>query len=217
MHKQKLTLKQVGPRLYEASFPLSGVGRYQVLAAASTADRVEHITAGFTVPYSPEYLRFRSDPAMMKSIAETTGGRSLTGEETGEQIYNEYREIQRSSVPIMDWFLWALAILIPIDVGVRRLQLDWLVIREWFGRGRKTSTETLGTLLKRKQEVRASLETDHAPAPPSSTASATPKPSRRAQKRARAETTQAPDEPMSTTAQLLKRKRKWKQDEDDAS
>jgi uncharacterized membrane protein/Mg-chelatase subunit ChlD len=217
--KQKVTLKQVGPQLYQATFPLSGVGRYQVLAAASSGDRIEHVTAGFTVPYSPEYLRFRADPAIMRSIAAKTGGRTLTGEESGQQIYNENRKIQRSSVPIMDWFLWALAILVPIDVGVRRLQLDWLVIREWFGRGRnKTSTQTLGTLLRRKEEVRTRLDTDLPAEPrPGPTPAAPAKKAARERKTIHAEDSQPTDEPTSTTARLLERKRKWKQDDKDDS
>jgi len=218
MRKQKVTLKQVAPQLYEATFPLSGVGRYQVLAAAGSGDRIEHVTAGFTVPYSPEYLRFRADPAMMRSIAEKTGGQALTGEETGKQIYNANRKIQRSSVPIIDWFLWALAILIPIDVGVRRLQLDWTLIREWFGRGLdKTSTQTLGTLLKRKEEVRTRLDTEQTAVPPpiqTKTTSARPA---RADRSKRTEKSQTPDEPISTTARLLQRKRKWKQDDQNDS
>src|SRR6185503_12841183 len=79
-------LKQVAPRRYQATFPLWGKGRYQVMAAgigtAAGKERNEQAIGGFAVPYSPEYLRFRSDPILLKSIAERTGGRVLGPGET---------------------------------------------------------------------------------------------------------------------------------------
>ena len=60
----------------------------------------------------------------------------------------------------MDWFLFALAILLPMDVAVRRVRIDW---RELWGRlaarGRRgPSTRTLGSLLARKQHVDRGLD-----------------------------------------------------------
>jgi hypothetical protein len=56
--------------------------------------------------------------------------------------------------------LFGLAILIPIDVGLRRVQLDWSVIKGWLGFGRKQeTTATMGALLKRKESVGSQLKT----------------------------------------------------------
>ena len=119
----------------------------------------------------------------------------------------------------IDWFLWVLACLLPLDVAVRRVQLDWQVIKGWFGLGKKTeSVETMSALLKRKAEVSATIEravpqqqpprgakanaNPNAPSP----AKAAPSPASKTAEPA------APAEPedlskLSTTERLLARKR----------
>jgi len=94
--------------------------------------------ADVVVAYSPEYLRFRSDPIMLRQIAERTGGRILTGQEKAAGLVrHSARSPRKTSKSIVDLLLILLACLIPLDVGVRRVQLDWSVIRGWFGAGRK--------------------------------------------------------------------------------
>jgi uncharacterized membrane protein len=85
-----VALRQVAPRRYQATFPLWGKGRYQVMVGGNAApqagvERNEQAVGGFTLPYSGEYLRFRSDPILLKQIAERTGGRVLSS--TDETIY----------------------------------------------------------------------------------------------------------------------------------
>lgn len=157
--QETVVLKQVSPRRYQASIPLWGKGRYQVMALGQSGDRKDHVNGGFIISYSPEFLRFRSNPIVMEEIAERTGGQRLDPENATDVIYGR-REPKQSTNPIFDWFLIALAILVPLDVGVRRVQLDWYVIRGWFGFGRhqKESTETMGALLQRKQNVGEELD-----------------------------------------------------------
>jgi uncharacterized membrane protein/Mg-chelatase subunit ChlD len=219
-------LKQVAPRRYQATFPLWGKGRYQVMAAgtgsAGGKERNEQALGGFAVPYSSEYLRFRSDPILLKQIAERTGGRMLTANDV--DLFHPQRTIRESSRPVFDWFLLALCILIPLDVGVRRIQLDWDVILGWF-RSRKTaaSGETMGALLQRKAQVKEQIEVQRADRPPAVpppirpalTPSATTKPPSLPAKPKPADTTPADEEstlPQSTTERLLARKRKRNQD-----
>lgn len=195
-------LKQTGPRRYQGEFPLWGKGRYTVLAAGAGAGRSERAVGGFAVPYSPEYLRFRSDPILLKKVAQETGGRLLTGRD--DAIFKVARTPRESSRPVIDWFLILVACLIPIDVGVRRIQLDWSVIRGWFGFGKKeaASGETLGALLQRKQEVSATMETRR-PAAPIRLA-----PKSNASQSSQEDVSPPAEEGESTTARLLARKRK---------
>ncbi len=212
-----LSLKQTGPRRYEGRFPLWGKGRYQVALAGVGAGRSEQTLGGFVVAYSPEYLRFRSDPITLRQIAERTGGRILSGQETGKDLFSIPREPKETSKSIVEWLLILLACLIPLDVGVRRVQLDWSVIRGWFVRSRKTeSTETLGALLKLKEKVRETTSggtgvppvrfrpepkrTGETPVPPP------PKP-------AAAEAAPEQESAASTTERLLAMKRKRQQGE----
>jgi hypothetical protein len=146
-------LRQIGPRRYQAQLPLWGKGRYQVIAAGTGGGRKERASGGFAVAYSPEYLKFRSSPMVLAQIAEKTGGRILTGNEKSEDIFLKERRPKETTRPIFDWFLFALTGLLLMDVGVRRIQLDWGVIRGWFGGRKKESTVTLSTLLQRKQEL----------------------------------------------------------------
>ena len=153
---ENVALTQVAPGRYQAEFPLWGMGRYQVIAAAAGDGRNERATEGFAVPYSPEYLRFRSSTPTLQAIAERTGGRMLTGSETSQDIFLKDRQLRHSSRPVLDWFLILLACLIPLDVGIRRVQLDWEVIKGLlrFGRQKDESGRTLGALLRRKQEIK---------------------------------------------------------------
>lgn len=211
-----LPLRQTGARRYQAQFPLSGKGRYQVsIAAAGRPGKdsaPEQLFGGFAVPYSPEYLNFRSNPQLLQQIAARTGGRVLDGTHT--DIYHPARQSHESSRPVFDWLLIFLACLLPIDVAVRRVQLDWSVIRGWFTFGKKTgeSTATMGALLGRKRRVEATLTT--APESP-------PKPAAKPVPPIAAKSAAAPPaanpsdsaESLSTTERLLARKRQRDQDQ----
>ena len=209
-----LALKQTGPRRYEGRFPLWGKGRYQVALAGVGGGRNEQTLGGFVVAYSPEYLRFRSDPVTLRNIAERTGGRILSGQETGKELFAIPRAPKETSKSILDWLLIILACLIPVDVGVRRIQLDWAVVRGWFGRERKTeSTETLGVLLRLKEKVRETTEAGRKGKPVSSLAVPL-RPATKAEPVTKPLATEAVVEPeatASTTERLLAMKRKRQQ------
>jgi hypothetical protein len=215
-------LKQTGPRRYEGRFPLRGKGRYQVMAVGTGDGRNEQALGGFAVPYSPEYLRFRSDPIVLRTIAEKTGGRMLTGEESGADVFGAERKPRESSRPVEDWFLIVLAFLVPLDVAVRRVQIDTSVIAGWLTpkRGKEgVSGKTLGALLKRKRsfEFDAGEKVD-TPLPPVPTRVKTARPAADKRKAAAKPAEAKPDgidmETLSTTERLLRLKKKWKSDED---
>jgi Ca-activated chloride channel homolog len=153
-------VRQIAPRRYQTSMPLKGEGRYQVQVSAVGSDRKETAYAGFIVSYSPEYLRFRANPIVMREIAERTHGEQLEADEdpvkTAEKIFGD-RVPKRSSRPIFDWLLMALACMVPLDVGIRRVQIDPASILGLFRRRKRESTATLGTLLQKTGEVRSAL------------------------------------------------------------
>ena len=213
-------LRQIAPRRYQGTFPLSGKGRYQVMVAgvgtAGGKERNEQALGGFAVPYSPEYLRFRSDPILLKEIAERTGGRVLTAGDT--DLYHPPRTVRESTRAVFDWFLLALAILVPLDVGVRRIQLDWSVIAGWFRRRENlASTETMGALLQRKAHVKETLEAPRGERPPPIAMPVKTKPSPaipRPQAAPPKPDVPGTDAPQSTTERLLARKRKRQEDQE---
>jgi hypothetical protein len=216
---ESITLRQIAPRRYQATFPLWGPGRYQVMAIGKSGDRTARAQGGFIVSYSPEYLRFRSNPMVLDEIAEKTGGKVLKKDSTAQDIYLAGRHPKRSSRPIFDWFLTALACLLPLDVAFRRIQIDRNSFAALFGRGGRkgASTATMGTLLSRKETLKKAFEAQRLPttttlrpergagpaAPPVKAPQAKPetKPS-----------DEKPPAPESTTGRLLELKRKRQQE-----
>ena len=154
-----LRLQQVSPRRYEARLPLPDQGKYQVIAQGSGAGRTETATGGFIVSYSAEYLRFRSNPIMLKQIQGRTGGQLLNNNSPASDVFGD-RLPKSSSRPVFDWLLIMLAILLPIDVAVRRVHIEWPLIRGLLFRDDKSEnqTTTLGSLLVTKQETDAQIE-----------------------------------------------------------
>jgi uncharacterized membrane protein/Mg-chelatase subunit ChlD len=156
--KEPLLLEQIGPRRYKGTFELWGRGRYQIVASGDDGEgREESAVGAISVAYSPEFLNFESDPITLKRIASATGGRILSGtEKTLSDFKRSPRETTRS---VLDWFLILLACLIPLDVALRRVQIDFTVIKGWLGFGKKPeSGETMSALLRRKNQVSASID-----------------------------------------------------------
>lgn len=223
---ETVALKQVGPRRYQASVPLWGKGRYHVVGMPAGEQRKDdRAFGGFIIPYSPEYLRFRSNPLVLNDIAKGTTGEQLEPDAKAEDIYNRNRQPKRSSRPIFDWFLVILACLVPLDVGVRRVQLDWYVIKGWLGIGQKrgASTQTMGALLERKQAVGSQIEARRTETPlPTETLRRLAKPQARGDSSQARPAPNAPpaaakpagdEKPTTTTERLLKLKRKRQQDQ----
>jgi len=220
--EETVALKQVAPRRYQAQLPLWGHGRYHVAVTGKGGDRSDQAFGGFVVPYSPEYLRFRSNRQALGEIAERTSGQMLTGDAVADNIFERGRSIKRSSKPIFDWFLIALAILVPLDVGIRRVQFDWSALRALFISDRKTgpATATMGTLLQRKQQVATELQSkrDERPLQPgfgTPAASSTKRqaPPVIAPPPASPPTVEPTDKPTSTTERLLQLKKKREEEQ----
>lgn len=205
-------LKQIAPRRYQASVPLWGHGRYHIAAQGKGGERDEQAFGGFIVPYSPEYLRFRSNRQTLSEIANRTGGRVLSGQPAEDDVFQFERVPRRTSRPVFDWFLIALAILVPIDVAIRRIQFDgkalWKALT-W--RKASASTVTMGTLLERKQQVQTVLQQrrEERPQPTARTVFKPIPPQKSASPTAASPTTAPPagGAPLSTTERLVKLKK----------
>lgn len=213
-------LKQVGPGRYQGKFALWGKGQYQVAAQGVGDGRSERCLSGFAVPYSSEYMRFRSNPMVLERIVHHTGGRILTGQETGEQIFGQQRRPKDSSRPIHDWFLIALSLLLLLDVGIRRIQIDLSVILSAFRRKKEASGETLGALLRLKERIKFTAQKKEekelsAPPPVKPPASGVKEkaPTGEAAKAKEPQEEEGKKEPLSTTQRLLERKKKWKRED----
>ncbi len=90
------------------------------LAAASGKEALGRATIGLVVPYSPEYRQRSGNPALLELIARDTGGAVLTSSETVfEHNLSAVSRAQEIGFPL----LLLVALLLPFDIGVRRLGL----------------------------------------------------------------------------------------------
>ncbi len=217
-----VTLKQSGPRRYQATFPLWGKGRYQVTAVGKNKEREDRTFGGFIMAYSPEYLKFTSNWPILRQIQESTGGEELSGKTSAAEIFNR-RQPKRTEQPVFDWLLIALGCLVPLDVGIRRVQLDWGAIRKWFRSERKGESEqTMGQLLARKKEVgdtlksqkERPLESSGSPIAPTSIPKRTAPPPGAKPPGAEKKPPPPAGDQSSTTSRLLDMKRRRDQDGD---
>ena len=212
---ERLVLKQSGPRRYEGRFELWGRGRYRLLVGGSDGKRQEQALGGFVVNTSLEYKRFRSNPVLLEHIANVTRGRVFSGEETGREVFPADREVRLASQPLALALLMLLAFLLPLDVAVRRIQLDWeMIVSRWRGKDVSTvRTQTVGVLLTR---ARAWRGPDLADKPKRSGAGGKGKPKPKVEKKPTSPPESAgdgeasPAQPQRTTDRLLARKRQWK-------
>lgn len=222
-------VRQIAPRRYQVTIPLQGKARYQVQISAEGGDRKEIAYGGFIVSYSPEYLRFQANPIVLRDIAEQTGGEELdpemSPEDLADQIYGR-RKPKRSTRSVFDWFLMALACMIPLDVAVRRVQIDFSWIKRMFSKKKSESSNTMGALLQKAESVRETMKGQSETTRPKPTEkpflprAVPPRPTKTttatSDTDAKSETTQ-PQQPSTddggTTSRLLAMKRKREEDD----
>jgi Ca-activated chloride channel family protein len=141
-------LRQIAPGRYQQRLRLPDPGAYQLSATQTRPDEpAETATIGFVVPYPAEYALplEGTGPALLRQIAETTGGETLAlGEalqvadcrlkvesceeekaqdpESTSVIENLNSQLSnlKSEIELWPWFLLAALILWPIEIAWRR-------------------------------------------------------------------------------------------------
>ena len=124
-----LTFTQTGPGHYEAQFDADRPGQY--LASVQVFEQGKArgtIRTGLSLPFSPEYRDLVPNEALLRQVAQITGGRWL-------DVDAEHADIFRHDLPPTearrDAWAWILAwLLLPaflLDVSVRRLA-SWLAL-----------------------------------------------------------------------------------------
>ncbi len=119
---------QTGPGTYEADFDASAQGSYICYLNYSTQDgKAGNLMAGTVVNSSPELRDLQSNDALLKQIADRTGGRLLSPfDPTAADLFSrDALEISSSPRSIWDQLIPILLGLIILDVAVRRIAWDW--------------------------------------------------------------------------------------------
>ncbi len=160
-------LEQTGPGHYEAHFPTKEVGTY-MLRLADKKDGQERGSqvVGASINYSPEFNAAEPNLNLLRRLAESGGGRVLDLDNPADNTFLHDRQKTFQPRDLWEWLLKLSVLLFPLDVGVRRIQLDpdelrrlWQKLRGWarFGQGvprEPEAGESLAALLARREQTR---------------------------------------------------------------
>jgi Ca-activated chloride channel family protein len=136
-------LTQEAPGVFKGRFSAEELGSYIVtVAEQGTGGETRVSSSGFSIPYPPEYQYQSSNTPLLEGMAGVSDGQALTNP------IDALRPVSRPGVSITDlwlWFLTVAALLLPIDIGVRRVALPfsemWAKATAFLARRRETPIE----------------------------------------------------------------------------
>lgn len=116
-----IPLEQVAPGTYAADVPADTPGAYLVQVSQTVAGQPTPArqTAGFSVPYSPEFAGLPTNVGLLQNLAASTGGAILTS--PAESFAHNLRPADAAE-PIWPALVIALIPLFLLDVAIRRLR-----------------------------------------------------------------------------------------------
>jgi hypothetical protein len=164
---QPIVLQQTAPGRYEGSFQPRDQGAYIIgVSGQAPSGDVLNEKAGWVLSYSPEYRNLESDPDALYQLVLAAKGQVATDNPADAFAHTQAAPL--ATRPMWPWLLLLAVLLLPIDVGVRRLALDrrdlqkaWQSIRlRWQARRAAASavparSERMATLFNTKQRTRA--------------------------------------------------------------
>jgi uncharacterized membrane protein len=121
--QRTIPLRQSAPGLYEGSFRPEQTGVYLLHVTGQQAgSAVAAQTRGFVMSYSPEYLDPQGEAPLLPDLAEIGHGRVLPLESPAAAFAHTLPPA-RSATDLWPWLLMAALLLLPVDVGLRRIIL----------------------------------------------------------------------------------------------
>ncbi len=149
----QVELDQVGPGRYAGTLRADDPGAYLVRVAQTYSDEngtdAATRTLGIVSPAAEEYRRLGIDIDSLASFAAAGAGRQLAldAEEPGAEVWRHDIEASAFPTPIWPILLILAIVLVPIDIGVRRVALSvgdvararaWVASRLGLGREQET-------------------------------------------------------------------------------
>lgn len=172
LNTRNLTLRQVAPGRYEATFIPDGEGAYFLGVSAAGADGTPLAqSTGWVMSYSAEYdMAARgANLNLLSEIAALSGGRDLSADPA--QVFAHNLVARSAAQPIWPPLLLAALLLLPFDIAARRIIItatDMQRLRQWLGVSRgpalatEPSSERLSSLMGAKERGRQRAEGDSA-------------------------------------------------------
>jgi uncharacterized membrane protein len=177
--RQTVRIEQTGPGFYEANFPTRHLGAYVVQVRDMHQGQLRGSQVlGASINYSPEFNATRPNLNLLHRLTAIGQGRTIDPENPADHPFLHGRRKTFQPRDLWEWLLMAAIILFPLDVGVRRIQLDreeWSkvvarirrLLLFWQPAPRPESAEDpLSALLARRDQVRsARTQAQGEPAP----------------------------------------------------
>lgn len=176
---ETIRLSQSGPGVYTGRVRAGGSGNFVVaLTPRQGENALPPVVGGVSRSANPELRRLRSDSALLRRIAESTGGRVLDIERPREANLFDRANVVPVRAPLPIWHAlvaWCVGFFL-LDVATRRVAWDRLLSREVAaelarmaseaakGRGGRAA-ETAGALRKAKSRARHAGAAPDAPKP----------------------------------------------------
>jgi Mg-chelatase subunit ChlD len=157
----QLSFVQIAPGRYRATMPAGEPGVYlaQVAATAPDGTPVGSVSSGLVVSYSPEYSARRDNPQLLQELARITGGRA---EPAPAAMYVAPNQpvgiVQEMGLPL----LWLALLLLPLDIGVRRLLLRRSDFAPLFARLRRRNAAAPAPAEPTLARLRTAVQTQRA-------------------------------------------------------
>jgi uncharacterized membrane protein len=129
-----VNLQQVAPGRYEAELEPIEEGAYFIRVAGGDAAGAGGVaqTTGWVLSYSPEYRLRDTNTDLLNKIAELTDGRVVIDKPELAFVHNLIAE--QASQSLWPWLLLGALLLLPFDIGVRRVvvtQSDLQKLNAW--------------------------------------------------------------------------------------
>lgn len=217
---RELTLTQTAPGRYEAETYLDQAGAYFVRVApvvtateaSQPATGLGETTVAYVRPYSPEYAQVEGGEENLRDWAALGGGDALA---SPAQAFALNAPVAASRTDLFPLLLALAALLLPFDVGVRRITVS---LRKLLGlSGEKLAPAgNLESSGRMDQLLRAKARVTREPAPqimPRRPAQTSPPSSQTTAGEAQAP---LPQQAVATASELLRRRRQRAQAEEDA-
>jgi uncharacterized membrane protein len=162
---QAVTLTQLAPGRYGSTFTPTTPGAYLIRvdgrdptlpgSAAALGQ-----TTGWVLSYSPEYQLALADDdpnvapesiVFLQQLATLTGGENIAAD--GARAFDhDLRQPPEARTPVWPWSLALAAVLLPVDIAIRRLNVGRYEIRQWQARVR-AATQRAGRPALPEQRV----------------------------------------------------------------
>ncbi|WP_141500684.1 VWA domain-containing protein [Paenibacillus luteus] len=126
-NNEQKRLMPVAPDEYETRLSITEPGVYlaQIGQSSGSSAIQNGTTAGFVIPYSPEYrITNVNGPTVMKQVAEISGGRVLDAANPAMAFEFDPLSSRQAYDPAR--VLWMIVLLLwLIDIAIRRLSIPW--------------------------------------------------------------------------------------------